>query len=139
MGRLQTMILHGFWNSPTLASAPRLGSFAFSLLLLGSLAVDTRAAELVMFESAICEWCDAWNEEVGEIYDRTAEGKLAPLRRVPLHDSRPADLADLAPVRFTPTFVLVEDGAELGRIVGYPGESHFWGLLNEIIERELVN
>jgi hypothetical protein len=42
---------------------------------------------------------------------------------------------DLArPISFTPTFVLVEDGRELARIEGYPGEDFFWGLLGMLLE-----
>jgi hypothetical protein len=29
----------------------------------------------------------------------------------------------------------VEDGREIGRIRGYPGEDFFWGLLGEMIEK----
>jgi hypothetical protein len=40
----------------------------------------------------------------------------------------------MKPTRFTPTFVLVADGREVGRITGYPGEDFFWGLLQRLIE-----
>ena len=30
------------------------------------------------------------------------------------------------PIRYTPTFVLAEDGKEVGRIEGYPGDEFFW-------------
>ena len=93
-----------------------------------------KAAELVMFESKICEWCDAWHAEIGPIYPKTDEGKRARLRMVDIHDTRPGDLADIEGVRFTPTFVLLDDeGREVGRINGYPGEDFFWGLLAELI------
>ncbi len=36
---------------------------------------------------------------------------------------------------FTPTFVLVENGVELARIEGYPGEDFFWGLLGMILKQ----
>jgi len=36
-------------------------------------------------------------------------------------------------VMYTPTFVLLNNGREIGRITGYPGEDHFWGLLEELI------
>jgi hypothetical protein len=29
--------------------------------------------------------------------------------------------------------VLVENGAEIGRIEGYPGEDFFWGLLKQML------
>ncbi|MEM9440101.1 MAG: hypothetical protein AAGA73_06620 [Pseudomonadota bacterium] len=96
----------------------------------------TQGAELVMFESKICEWCDAWHAEIGPIYPKTDEGKRAPLRTVDIHDARPGDLTDIDGIRFTPTFVLLaDDGHEVGRINGYPGEDFFWGLLGELIAK----
>ena len=32
-------------------------------------------------------------------------------------------------------FVLVDNGREFGRIRGYPGDTFFWGLLANLIER----
>lgn len=103
-------------------------------LLLGGSAV-ARAAELVMFEQAFCEWCEVWDEEVGVVYGKTGESKRAPLRRVDIHKTRPADLEGVKRVIFTPTFVLMEDGAEVGRILGYPGEDFFWSLLDQMMKR----
>lgn len=93
------------------------------------------APQLVMFESANCEWCAAWDREVGVIYRKTAEGRLAPLRRVDLHGPRPADLQSIGTVVYTPTFVLLVEGKEVGRITGYPGDDHFWGLLDGLLRR----
>lgn len=94
-----------------------------------------QAAELVMFETAGCVWCAAWNRDVGGIYHKTEEGRTAPLRRVELHGPRPADLSDLEGIVYTPTFVLMEDGREVGRIDGYPGNEHFWGLLGVLVKK----
>lgn len=82
-----------------------------------------------MFESAGCSWCERWNREVGAIYHRTDEARVAPLRRVDIDGPRPGDLAEISGIVYTPTFVLIENGREVGRILGYPGEAHFWGLL----------
>lgn len=104
--------------------------------LLANLAVQAEAAELLMFESDDCIWCDAWDAEIGPIYPKTAEGQRAPLRRVDIHAPRPNDLGNVEGVRFTPTFVLVDDrGQEVGRINGYPGEDFFWGLLSDLIAK----
>lgn len=92
------------------------------------------AAELVMFETGSCPWCARWHAEVGVVYAKTAEGMRAPLRRVDLDGPRPADLRNLGAVIYTPTFVLMEHGKEAGRILGYPGEDHFWGLLGNLLE-----
>ncbi len=99
------------------------------------LALPARAAELVMFDEPGCVWCAAWEREVGEVYPKTEEGREAPLRRVGLRDPRPEDLTFIKAVRFTPTFVLIEDGTEIGRIEGYPGDAFFWGLLGQMLDR----
>lgn len=91
---------------------------------------------LLMFEEVGCVWCARWNAEVGPEYPITPEGLAAPLVRLDIHEPLPDDLTLTSRPRFTPTFVLVEDGAELGRIEGYPGEDFFWGLLGRLLERE---
>ncbi len=91
--------------------------------------------ELLMFEEVGCVWCARWNAEVSTEYPITPEGLAAPLRRLDIHDPLPEDLTLTSRPRFTPTFVLVEDGAELSRIEGYPGEDFFWGLLARMIDR----
>lgn len=94
------------------------------------------AAELVMFESDACPWCAAWHAEIGPIYPKTTEGRAAPLRTVDIDDPRPPDLDHVTGVRFTPTFVLLDDdGGEVGRINGYPGEAFFWGMLGDLIKK----
>lgn len=91
------------------------------------------AAELVMFEAAGCGYCRAWDQEVGAIYPRSDLGAVAPLRRVDIAAPRPEDLRAISGVVFTPTFVLIDNGAEVGRITGYIGEFQFWGLLDRMI------
>ena len=97
--------------------------------------LPVRGAELLMFEEKWCHWCEKWNEEIGVIYDKTTEGKRAPLRRIDVHDGMPAEIDLKTRVQYTPTFVLVEDGRELDRIEGYPGEDFFWGLLERMLEK----
>lgn len=89
--------------------------------------------ELLMFEQPGCIYCAAWNAEVAPEYPLTEEGRAAPLRRLQLRDPLPEGLELVAPPVFTPTFVLVEDGVESGRIAGYPGEDFFWPLLGQLI------
>ncbi|MBL8663607.1 MAG: thioredoxin family protein [Candidatus Odyssella sp.] len=93
------------------------------------------AAELVMFEAAGCPYCARWNREIAPIYPKTAEGRRAPLRRVDIAAARPADLVAIVNVVYTPTFVLVEDGQEIGRIVGYSGDEFFWSHLADLFAR----
>lgn len=93
----------------------------------------TAGTELLMIERPGCEWCEAWDEEIGPIYPKTDEGRQAPLRRVDLRDI-PGEITLDRPARYTPTFVLLEDDNEIGRIEGYPGEDFFWGLLGRLLK-----
>jgi hypothetical protein len=92
--------------------------------------------ELLMFESSTCEWCDLWRAEIGPVYPKTDEGKIAPLRVISIHAEQPADLKAINGIVYTPTFVLWDGQREIGRILGYSGEIQFWGLL-EVLLRKL--
>jgi thioredoxin-related protein len=96
---------------------------------------ETGAAELVMFEQAGCGWCETFDREIAPTYPKTAEGQRAPLRRVNIDRAVPPDLSFIQVERLAPLFVLVNNGEEIGRIRGYPGEDHFWGLLSVLIKK----
>lgn len=114
------------WLPPRLAGAMALTA----ALLTGSV---VSAAELVMFWRDGCPYCAQFDREIGPIYQKTDEGKAAPLRRVDIRAPVPPDLGSVTVERITPVFVLVDHGREIGRIRGYPGEDNFWGLLAGMI------
>jgi thioredoxin-related protein len=87
-----------------------------------------------MFEDPGCSWCRRWHAEIGPAYALTAEGQVAPLRRYHFRDQANAGVLLERPITVTPTFVLVKDGREIGRIVGYPGEDFFYGLLANLLK-----
>lgn len=107
----------------------------FGAMFMALTLSSTRAAELVMFEQAGCAWCQVFDRDIAPIYDKTEEGRRAPLRRVNIDRTLPDDLAFIQVERLTPLFVLVDNGREIGRIRGYPGEDHFWGLLGVFIKK----
>ena len=96
---------------------------------------NARAAELIMFEQAGCAWCETFDREIAPIYPKTEEGRRAPLRRVSIDNPVPPDLAFVEVERIAPVFVLIHSGQEIGRIRGYPGEDHFWGLLGALMKK----
>jgi hypothetical protein len=104
-------------------------------LALAACGQGVNAAELLMFEDPGCPWCRRWHAEVGPGYPRTEEGRLAPLRRINIRDQANSGVMLKQPVTATPTFVLAEDGREVGRLVGYPGSEFFYGLLGEVLAR----
>lgn len=108
-----------------------------ALALIGSLALipgmAAAAVELLMFEQPGCVYCARWDAEVGPEYPLTDEGKAAPLRRLQLRAPLPEGINLRAQPAFTPTFILIRDGQEIGRIEGYPGEDFFWPLLDALL------
>ena len=109
----------------------RLLAPVFLILLFG----PAHATELVMFEQKGCVWCQKFDREIAPAYDKTSEGKRAPLHRVDIAQPIPPELGFMKRERFTPVFVLIDDGREIGRIRGYPGDTFFWGLLANLIEQ----
>ena len=105
---------------------------AAALLTLAASGVS--AAELMMVERAGCVWCERWERDVGPAYMKSEEGRRAPLSRHNLDRGQPP-LALKEPVRFTPTFILLEDGREIGRITGYLDNAMFWGLLGVLLNK----
>jgi hypothetical protein len=104
----------------------------FALVLLVSALlwpVATQASELLMFERDGCVWCQRWDREIGPVYDKTAEARVLPLRRIDTGHQAAGGINLASPVRFTPTFVVVDNGREVGRITGYVNDDAFWGLL----------
>lgn len=93
------------------------------------------AAELVMIERQGCVWCARFDAEIAPAYPKTEEGQRAPLRRVDIAQQWPADLKGIVGEHFTPSFILIDDGKEIGRIRGYPGSEFFWYLLGDILAK----
>lgn len=84
------------------------------------------AAELafVMVEHPACPFCRAWHRTIGPVWPKSDLGRRAPLVRLELGtDPLPPGIGE---VRVTPTFILLAEGREVGRIVGYQGETLFW-------------
>jgi hypothetical protein len=115
-----------------------LGAIAM-ISLIGTSDQASADMQLLMFEEPGCIWCARWNEDVGGEYPITPEGQLAPLSRLQLRDPLPDNISLTSRPRYTPTFVVLQDGTEVGRIEGYPGEDFFWGLLGRILEQEAPN
>ena len=108
------------------------------LMLLAGLVANGAglgAAELIMFDDPGCVWCRRWTAEIGPGYPNSPEGRRAPLRRIDIRNQGNAGVALTRPIAVTPTFVLVEDRQEVGRIAGYSGKDFFYPMLDELLQR----
>ena len=113
-----------------------LAAIVAALAVLWAMAANAAPAELqlLMFERDGCSYCRQWNEEIGPAYPKTAEGQAAPLLRLDIKAPLPSGvtLTGRGPI-FTPTFVLLSEGTEVGRIEGYAGDEFFWVLLERLL------
>ena len=107
----------------------------FGAMFIALSVSSARAAELVMFEQAGCAWCEAFDREIAPVYGKTLKARARRCAASILRSPVPGDLAFIDVERLTPLFVLVDKGREIGRIRGYPGEDHFWGLLGVLITK----
>ena len=97
------------------------------------------AAELLMFEQKACPFCAAFNREIAPDYLRSRAGGIAPLRHVDIYESRTGGIDGLEPAVFTPTFVLVDKGREVGRLLGYPGRRFFYPEIRMLLDKLSVD
>lgn len=90
---------------------------------------------LMMVEERGCPWCERWKAEIGPIYPKTAEGRIAPLFKVMIHDPLEDTIILNSPPIYTPTFILLNDGREVGRIEGYQSDEFFWWFMETQIKK----
>jgi glutaredoxin len=100
---------------------------------LTAFSVPALSAELVMYRRPGCPYCAAFDREIAPAYPKTEIGKQLPLREVDIHRAPDKSVLLKSPIRYTPTFILVEDGQERARIEGYPGEFFFWPRLENLL------
>lgn len=93
-------------------------------------AASASGLALIMVDEPGCVYCRKWDAEIGGGYPKTAQGHFAPLVKVRRKSS---ELSGFNPVIYTPTFILVRRGEELGRITGYPGREYFYAELDTLL------
>lgn len=93
------------------------------------------AAELLMVESDDCPFCQRFHAEIGKVYPKTDEGQLAPLRTWQLSTPFPENFQLAERVTFTPTFILMDKGIEVDRLIGYQGDEFFWFLISDMLSK----
>jgi thioredoxin-related protein len=112
----------------------RAALMALSLLAFAPAAARAAdALELLFVERSGCPYCALFKREALQAYIASELNLSAPLRRASLDDGQPTGASLDEPVRFTPTFVLLRDGREVGRVVGYTDNALFFGAVERLI------
>ena len=106
---------------------------AFALALTFAASLQTAAADsrLIMVTSDYCPSCQAWELDVGKVYDKSPYAITLPLTRVEIGSKMPGGVTFQKPVIGTPTFLIIYNGQEIGRQNGYIDAEMFWWWLSE--------
>ena len=60
---------------------------------------------------------------------------IAPLHRINIHSKQSNEIILNSTPQFTPTFIIINNNKEVGRIEGYPGDDFFWALIDKILSK----
>ena len=106
---------------------------AFALALTFAASLQTAAADsrLIMVTSDYCPSCQAWELDVGKVYDKSPYAITLPLTRVEIGSKMPGGVTFQKPVVGTPTFLIIYNGQEIGRQNGYIDAEMSWWWLSE--------
>jgi hypothetical protein len=108
---------------------------ALSLALTVLYVPTASAAQLVYVEWKDCGYCKVFNRQMVWAYGSSAVGKKVPLRRVNILGKWPADLKRVSRPSYTPVFILVEKGLEVGRFAGYTNPQSFTRNLERLLRK----
>lgn len=121
----------------------------FVFVFLGLLAVDQqsraasdllsaargRTVELLVFEHRDCVYCRVFRADTLPRYRESENAAKAPIRFVSIEHADTTTLKLNGAIQMVPTFVLMQDGQEVGRIAGYWAPDNFFKMLSNLMLR----
>jgi thioredoxin-related protein len=93
--------------------------------------------QLVVMEADGCIYCDIFRRDVLPSYETSERGKDMPVRFVDVNDIDKTGIELQSPIDILPTFVIVKDHREIGRIPGYMGPEDFFHSINYLLSSSL--
>lgn len=89
--------------------------------------------QLVVMEAEGCTYCGLFRRDVLPAYQTSVHAKDVPVRFLDVNDVEKSNLALDTPIAIVPTFVVVKDNREVGRIPGYTGPENFFHAIKYLI------
>ncbi|MEQ1717663.1 MAG: thioredoxin fold domain-containing protein [Hyphomicrobium sp.] len=116
-------------------------AFMFAgMLTSGHAGLDIDAAlpasenfELVVMEAPGCTYCTLFRRDVLPSYEASPRAKDMPIRFVDVNDEAAEALGLETPVDIVPTFLVLKNHKEVGRIPGYTGPEYFFHTINYLL------
>ena len=100
----------------------------FFTAIIHNAAADDR---LIMITSEYCPYCQAWERDVGAVFNKSPYAAKLPLTRVEIGSKMPNNILLRKPIVGTPTFVIIRNGEEIDRQRGYVDREIFYWWLSE--------
>ena len=100
----------------------------FFTAIIHNAAADAR---LIMVTSEYCLYCQAWEHDVGAVFNKSPYAAKLPLTRVEIGSKMPNNVVLIKPIIGTPTFLIIRNGREIDRQRGYQDEEMFYWWLSE--------
>lgn len=91
------------------------------------------AIEIVVMEAPGCIYCSLFRRDVLPSYEASKRARSVPVRFLDVNDLEKSNLDLDGPVDIVPTFVVLKDRREMGRVPGYVGPENFFHALNHIL------
>lgn len=89
--------------------------------------------ELLVLEADGCTYCGLFRRDVLPAYRTSERGKEVPVRFLDVNDVPASNVELETPVDIVPTFVVLKNNKELGRIPGYTGPENFFHTINYLL------
>lgn len=89
--------------------------------------------QLVVMEADGCIYCNIFRRDVLPSYEASERGKDLPVRFIDVNDVETARIELQSPIDILPTFVVIKDNREIGRIPGYMGPEDFFHSINYLL------
>lgn len=89
--------------------------------------------ELLVFEHPDCQYCQVFRRDVLPRYRESTSASQTPIRYIDLARTDTTGLNLRASIHVVPTFVLMQNGREVDRIVGYWAPDNFFKMLSTLL------
>ena len=113
------------------ASPFRILALGFVLNFAALSQIAIASTRLVMVTSDHCPFCQAWERDIGVLYEKSPYAPSLPLKRVDIGSAMPEGVYLQSPVLGTPTFLIIHNGQEIDRQRGYYNAEMFWWWLSD--------
>lgn len=93
--------------------------------------------QLLVMEADGCIYCGIFRRDVLPSYEASERGKEMPVRFVDINDIPKTGIELQSQIDILPTFVIIKDNREIGRIPGYMGPEDFFHSINYLLSSSL--